>query len=244
MVEHSVVHHNSGNGGKFFNGIGRIPSSNYNIARYNTLHDNSQYNHTGFTFGWLLASGVGNQAYGNVAYNNNIGFAIGNSAIDALLYNNVSYDNRLYGIIVYGNFGGSQGAKVFNNTVSSNDLYGIAVRNDAADTVIRNNISYDNGPNASRDIWLEPNKSPGTVTSHNYVEDPKFVNPASKDFRLQASSPTIDKGANILEVANDFYGNARPQGSGFDIGAHEVVIGTDNGTDNAAPEKPKGVRVF
>ena len=224
LVESSDVHHNSGNGGKFFsarkspNGV-TIKTSNHNVARFNKLHDNSQWKPTGWTFGWLLASGRDNKAYGNIVYNNNIGLAIGNRATDALLYDNVSYDNRFYGINVYGVWGGSTGGMVFNNTLYHNGQYGIAVRDGAKDTVIRNNISYKNGTKESSNIWLEPNDSPGTVLSHNLVKDPQFVDSGSKDFRLKASSPAIDKGTKLLEVPIDLHGNSRPQGSAFDIGA-------------------------
>ena len=246
LVESCDVHHNSGNGGKFFSGHktfdgAKVLSANYNVARYNTLHDNSQQSPPdGWTFGWLLASGIENEAYGNIAYNNNIGFATGNGATDAKLYNNVSYDNHLYGILVYGNWGGSNDTKVYCNTVYQNVLYGIAVKNDAADTLVRNNISYGNGPDSSRNIWLEIGASPRTVSSHNYVKDPKFIDPASKDFRLQASSPAINEGTIIPEISIDIDRNTRPQGPSFDIGAYEFVTSTDN----TAPETPIGVGVF
>ncbi len=51
--------------------------------------------------------------------------------------------------------------------------------------------------------------------------DPKFVNIAAKDFRLQSSSPAIDKGTPLAEVPNDFRGVARPRGTTHDIGAYE-----------------------
>lgn len=245
LVESCDVHHNSGNGGKFFsahkspNGV-TARTSNYNIARFNILHDNSQWNPEGWTFGWLLSSGVENKAYGNIAYNNSIGFAIGNGATRALLYDNLSYDNRLYGINVYGVWGGSTGGKVFNNTLYNNAQFGIGIRDGAKDTVVRNNISYNNGIDESRNIWLEPNESPGTVLSHNLVTDPKFVDSASKDFKLKISSPAIDKGMTILEVPIDFYGNSRPQGSAFDIGAHELVLESDEDP----PQIPKKVTIF
>ena len=72
------------------------------------------------------------------------------------------------------------------------------------------------------------------------TEDPKLTRPGQGGtigdthkldtltaYRLQASSPLIDKGRDLREVfgvnmgAHDFYGEAIPVGAGYDIGAHE-----------------------
>ena len=47
-----------------------------------------------------------------------------------------------------------------------------------------------------------------------------FVDPANHDFHLLFNSPAIDAGTNT-GIATDFDGTARPQGSGYDIGAYE-----------------------
>lgn len=64
--------------------------------------------------------------------------------------------------------------------------------------------------------WRQPD--PGDVWNMN----PLFVNESTKDLHLQSNSPCIDKGIN-LGVTNDFDGNSRPQGAGFDIGAYEYT---------------------
>ena len=51
--------------------------------------------------------------------------------------------------------------------------------------------------------------------------NPQFVNLATKNFHLQPASPLIDKGTTLSQVANDYDGVARPQGSAYDIGAFE-----------------------
>ncbi len=55
--------------------------------------------------------------------------------------------------------------------------------------------------------------------------NPKFVkytgNFGENDYHLQAGSPAINAGAALSDVPNDFDGTARPQGSGYDIGAFE-----------------------
>ena len=55
--------------------------------------------------------------------------------------------------------------------------------------------------------------------------DPRFVNPGTGDFRIQAGSPAIDAGADT-GILSDFTGTARPQGLAFDIGAYEFSAST------------------
>ncbi|HVK62536.1 MAG TPA: choice-of-anchor Q domain-containing protein, partial [Bdellovibrionales bacterium] len=53
------------------------------------------------------------------------------------------------------------------------------------------------------------------------VADPKFVNLAAENVRLQSSSPAINKGAALAIEPIDIYGTARPRGGAWDIGAVE-----------------------
>jgi hypothetical protein len=53
--------------------------------------------------------------------------------------------------------------------------------------------------------------------------DPLFVNPSQDNYHIQDGSPAVDAGVNA-GIAVDIDGQVRPQGSGFDIGADEVVI--------------------
>jgi hypothetical protein len=52
--------------------------------------------------------------------------------------------------------------------------------------------------------------------------DPLFVTNGS-DYHLQSSSPAKDAGTTIATVTTDKDGNARPQGSAYDIGAYELL---------------------
>jgi len=52
--------------------------------------------------------------------------------------------------------------------------------------------------------------------------DPRFTNPGAFDYHPQANSPVIDAGV-ALSVTNDYNGNPRPQGSGYDIGIYEAI---------------------
>ncbi len=51
--------------------------------------------------------------------------------------------------------------------------------------------------------------------------DPMFVNPIASDFHLKPTSPAVD--AVSSGPPDDFEGDARPQGAGYDIGADEVT---------------------
>lgn len=64
-----------------------------------------------------------------------------------------------------------------------------------------------------------------TMSSTSRIANPKFVNPGSKDFHLQSTSPAINAGT--MDSVNagyktDLDGNTVPQGGAVDIGAYET----------------------
>ena len=70
-----------------------------------------------------------------------------------------------------------------------------------------------------------PTSPIGTSMIHNlWGIDPVFVNLGTGDYHLQLESPAIDAGALLNEVNDDFDGNARPYGKGYDIGAFEYLL--------------------
>jgi hypothetical protein len=54
--------------------------------------------------------------------------------------------------------------------------------------------------------------------------NPVFVNPSSDNYQLTVGSPAIDAGTTNA-YTTDILGVTRPQGSAFDIGAYEFVVG-------------------
>ncbi len=76
------------------------------------------------------------------------------------------------------------------------------------------NLLFGNG----MDVRLQNGRAVGIITA-----DPRFVNPSSRDYRLQANSPAIDAGTSDGAPPIDFGGSTRPQGFGYDIGAHEFA---------------------
>ena len=74
-----------------------------------------------------------------------------------------------------------------------------------------------------------PGKGVGALNA-----DPRFVNPATSDYRLQVGSPAVDAGITAsvyatfqtlygLDIAKDLAGTTRPQGPAYDIGAYEFA---------------------
>ena len=67
---------------------------------------------------------------------------------------------------------------------------------------------------------------PSNLTAdHNVTQGPfGFVDIQHFDFHLDVHSPLIDVGYNLGSLnPNDYDGNSRPQGAGFDIGAYEFI---------------------
>ena len=70
------------------------------------------------------------------------------------------------------------------------------------------------------------NISDPTLLTDSVLEDPDFVNPAEDDYHISEDSPAINAGATVA-LNDDFDGDSRPSGGGFDIGADEVQNGME-----------------
>jgi hypothetical protein len=55
---------------------------------------------------------------------------------------------------------------------------------------------------------------------------PQFANPSADDYHIPPSSPSADAGKTIASLTYDLDGVARPQGSGYSVGAYEPVGGS------------------
>ena len=128
-------------------------------------------------------------------------------------YNNILYDNNAGIFVGYG----AVDTLVANNTVYRNDTNGIDVNSAHSGSInarIINNLVW---ANKSSQIT---NNATNTTLKTNLTTDPKVVSPGV-NFRLQSSSPAINKGTTLVEVPKDFLGVSRPRGSAYDIGAYE-----------------------
>lgn len=117
------------------------------------------------------------------------------------------------------NAGSGQGVFVGNYTtlaltntiVAGHPGVGIDVAAGGAVT-LEATLWYDNGTHTS---------GGGTIiSSTNVYGDPAFASPAAWDYHLTTASAAVDEGVNA-GVTTDIDGDARPVGTGYDIGADE-----------------------
>lgn len=165
----------------------------------------------------------------NQVWSNNNGITQSNGAgLNNAYYGNVSYGNTQSG---FANVSSSLASTVKNNIFVAN---GIGYTNDgtgSADTVAFN-LNFGNTANYSG--IAKP--------ASDIAADPKFTNPGSDIFTLQAGSPAINAGANLggsyalaLLPSSTWpngisTGNQNTYGSGWEIGAFLYTIDTINGS--------------
>jgi hypothetical protein len=195
----------------------------------------------GFQFGdpanaiqYVVISGfiVRNTSINNPNRSNIAGISVYHNSV---VKNNLIYNTAGSGIANFYSNGG-RNITVVNNTIYGASNIGILVQSPHADVVYYNNVVVNTDMALERGYSGEYNNDynlffgntnnynsgllPGT---HDILSDPLFVDPGNSDFRLQPNSPAINAGADLSAngVITDILGIARPQGSGFDIGAYE-----------------------
>lgn len=112
---------------------------------------------------------------------------------------------------------GSQNNYVANNILVNNRRAGIVEGGKTSLNTYVNNLFYNN-PRNTEFIGS------GNVVSDMITANPSFVNYQANgtgDYRVQATSPAIDKGTSTRAPSTDLAGTARPRGAGIDIGAYE-----------------------
>ena len=178
----------------------------------------------------IYSANQGGKIMNNVVYRaSSYGIHLWHAATNAFISNNTVFANgssSMGGGIVIGAGdapGGVQvkNTRVVNNIVVNNPRSGIlqycyAGQNCiGSGNVTANNLVYGNG----NDMSLKVGNATATISA-----DPKFVsyNPAGAgDYRLQASSPAVNKGTSSWSPAIDILGVNRPLGGALDIGAYE-----------------------
>jgi hypothetical protein len=176
-------------------------TTNNNIVRNNVVHDLSRTVNGGdFVQGIYIGPGTAKQVYNNVVYN-----------ITGL------NDGTNGGILIAS--GAGSNTLVYQNTVTNNTtVNGIHVMPGTSGTIIENNIAYANTP-----LNLQDDGS-STLTTNLVGVNPVFVSPSTFNYQLTVGSPAIDAGTTNA-YTTDILGVTRPQGSAFDIGAYEFVVG-------------------
>jgi Ricin-type beta-trefoil lectin domain-like len=167
-----------------------------------------------------------------------------------LVANNICYNNGGAGILAFS----SENVDMFSNTVYFNqrsknikagDLHAAF---DCNNIKAYNNIIYTNPNNLDNENKKKPINSlrnglnidfnynlvfggnDSSIDKSNSVKnvDPRFVNAALGNFKLQTTSPAIDKGTSDYIIYKDAEGNARPQGNAADIGAYETNVNANS----------------
>jgi hypothetical protein len=177
---------------------------------------------SGFTFqtaSIYFSPGLG--ANSNITIKNNIFnngqfyLQLNPNSINMKVINNTFY-RTMYGLnFQYAGAVGARSVEIKNNIIvgQNNDDYGIII-GDAR-------ITVDSNYNL---LWNNTTNYYGLSAGANDINiDPMFINATGNDFPLQPNSPAINAGADLSAngVITDILGIARPQGSGFDIGAYE-----------------------
>jgi hypothetical protein len=125
---------------------------------------------------------------------------------------------------------------IYNNTIYGNPGGGIRISLDkqAENITIVNNILSDNGSShlysngkathliVRKNLYWNPTSvGEGVGDSSPVMGNPRFSNPAVRDFHLAVGSAAIGKGESLAKVPTDRDGKQRPIGSACDIGAYE-----------------------
>jgi len=218
------VHHN----GTTVNNQGFYVRSGYNLFELNDVHDNKCSGIDAFVSGGSQPNN--NIIRRNKVYSNGLtntkggGILIG--GLNGIVENNLVFGNRDYGIYVFGP--NQRDHKVQNNTAYNNTMYGIWIDPASVNTLVANNILYQNGITAVNDQGV------GTIQMNNLTVNPLFINPTLNDFRLQSNSPAINRGITIQGLFVDIAGNQRGMDP-YDIGAYEF----QSSTDTTPPSPPR-----
>lgn len=115
-----------------------------------------------------------------------------------------------------------------NNIHYNSGTFNLIFAESGATMIARNNLCFDMDGSV--------NSCPGTSSINN--RDPQFVNVAARDFHIKSTSPARDTGV-AVGVNVDLAGNARPEGAGYDIGAHEF-----GASSTSRPDPPTNLQVI
>ena len=108
-----------------------------------------------------------------------------------------------------------EGAQIFNNITIDFTSCHYWVGKDAQGIVFKNNCMFNT------DDTQPVLRSLGVDDTDVWMRDAEFVQRWT-DYHLREASPCIDAGKDLSGVVtDDFDGNPRPHGSGFDIGCYE-----------------------
>lgn len=183
-------------------------------------------------YGIILGAGTGGRCYGNYVKGGTGTSLCVFGLTSNMIYNNLIVNSAKTGIFcdervdVYGT-----GYKVMNNTIINPKEVGIRMYADKVPSnVVINNIVVNPGLYGQHGVhsfimtlyWMKNTTIANNYTTRN-IADVKFVGPTTFNYRLQSTSPAVNKGRSVSSygIPTDFYGGARLKGSYVDIGVAE-----------------------
>jgi len=120
--------------------------------------------------------------------------------------------------------------QIVNNTIIGSN-YGLFVYNNALVNVVNNIITGTNQSirftggtlTGSNNLFYDNTSDPNPLTDPVYA-DPEFIDPLADDYHIGEDSPAVNAGTTVA-LDEDYDGDARPSGGGYDIGADEIEGG-------------------
>ena len=206
------------------------------IENYGVANQKAQNN------GMQVGSGAG-----GLCYNNLIKKGPGNGLVmmglgDNIIFNNIIDQAGNFGIFCDERQSPGPGFQFLNNTIINSKSDGIRIYAELVPmNVIKNNVIVNPGsyssysyPRSPQDAFVYTlNDDVRIEMSNNFFNTDarslKMVDLTRSNYRIQDDSPVIDKGSDISayhKILTDFYGQSRPSGAKYDIGAIESGTGT------------------
>jgi len=151
----------------------------------------------------------------NVAFKNSqCGVYIPGIVSNVKILNNTLFGNGATALLINGSAQEVNNVEVKNNifdlTDSNSKAYHVVNAKGNTSLVLQNNLYWP------KPLLLHKLSDPSPV-----IGDPRFANPAEKNFHLLPGSTAIDKGVPLSDVSQDKDGIKRPQGTASDLGAFE-----------------------
>jgi predicted outer membrane repeat protein len=173
-------------------------------------------------------------AYGTAVYcvfSNNVAVSSGGASYRSQIKNSLVVSNTAdYGAGVA--FGSAIGSTIVENLITSPysrdaGVYGSAATN----SIIWNNFGAT-GTSGLSQLWNSCAPFASSGVNGNIAFAPKFVNDAAHNYRLNAGSPCINAGDNVISVGQlDLDENPRIVNNVLDMGAYEFQGGTPADVD-------------